>query len=166
MKTLLTALLSVQMLGKVFSRWQWLSQLLLMVGIVLVQLGDQAPAQKAPAAADGAAAAEPPSRSLGLGLAAVLLAAFSSSFASVYFERLLKGTSKEGASKEGAGGKEPPGSPTRAAASSLWHKNMQLCAWTVPSNLLLAVLQSSATEDGALAVLWSPTQGFEWSTWG
>ena len=156
-----------------------------MAGIVLVQLNDS-PSGTIKATSQGRALLDegghPPAamalimpppppppvaaRSFALGLIAVLIAALSSAFASVYFERLLKGTSKEGASKEGVGGKEPPGSPTRAAASSLWHKNMQLCAWTVPSNLLLAVLQSSATEDGALAVLWAPTRGFEWSTWG
>ncbi|KAL1524213.1 hypothetical protein AB1Y20_019121 [Prymnesium parvum] len=155
-KTILTAVLSVKMLGKSLTHLQWMSQLLLTVGIVLVQCGEQAPQRRR--------AAEAREGSLLLGLAAVLIAAFSSSFASVYFERLLKGTSfivRDGGKEIGSSS-----SQTWSATSSLWHKNMQLCAWTVPSNVLLAVLQSSTTEAGALDVLREPTRGFEWSTWG
>ena len=39
-KTLLTALFSVALLGKTLTRIQWISQLALMAGIVLVQLAD------------------------------------------------------------------------------------------------------------------------------
>ena len=51
-KTLLTALLSVRMLGRSLSRWQWASQLLLMAGIVLVQLSEES--SRAAAAAKAA----------------------------------------------------------------------------------------------------------------
>merc|ERR1740133_426475 len=77
-----------------------------------------------------------------LGLAAVLTAAFSSSFASVHFERILKEVG------------------TRSEPRNLWERNVQLCAWTVPMNGLLALLQS----DG-LVLFSSPLEGFEWSTW-
>ena len=98
-KTLLTAVMSVQMLGKSLARVQWLSQLLLTAGIVLVQLGDQAQASKP---AGGTSPPAPPTfgrhhgsgggddQHLLLGLSAVLVAALSSSYASVYFERVLK----------------------------------------------------------------------------
>jgi len=76
----------------------------------------------------------------------VLCAAFSSSFASVYFERVLKARTRDGASV--------------APATSLWHRNMQLCAWTVPMNLLLAALQGDVAK-----TLADPLRGFELSTW-
>jgi solute carrier family 35 (UDP-sugar transporter), member A1/2/3 len=85
-KTILTALLSVKMLGKVFTQWQWVSQIILVVGIVMVQMSEQ----HQRAAADGTK--ESSKQHILLGLAAVFVAAFSSSFASVYFERLLKGS--------------------------------------------------------------------------
>lgn len=157
-KTILTALLSVKMLGRSLTRWQWLSQIMLTVGIVMVQLGDQA--QQMGKAEDAFSNA---SRNLLLGLSAVLIAASSSSFASVYFERLLKGN--HSAPKIGSN-EVPRPNGTSAAASSLWHRNMQLCAWTVPCNVVLAVLQSSTMEAGALDVLRWPTRGFDWSTWG
>ena len=199
-KTLLTALFSVALLGKTLTRMQWLSQLLLMAGIVLVQLSDAQP--KAAAAARAAAGGNgtlagsiPPSpspasatsRNVPLGLAAVLVAAVSSAFASVYFERLLKEAPKKRANapsptltrRAGAGAPSPTqvqaqqqqqqeqldgGSakpPPAAAAGSLWERNVELSAWTVPLNALLAFVQST---EGTL--LSSPLKGFEASTWG
>jgi UDP-sugar transporter A1/2/3 len=97
LKTLLTALFSVVLLGKQMSGLQWFSQLTLMVGIILAQLADTPPASGGgsgkildvldvlappPAALSAAAAAPPPpalattptpTRSLTIGLAAVLL---------------------------------------------------------------------------------------------
>ncbi|EOD15618.1 hypothetical protein EMIHUDRAFT_211154 [Emiliania huxleyi CCMP1516] len=69
LKTLLTAALSALLLRKSFSRQQWLSQ-----------VSEGQPHD------EGAHEA----RSAPLGLAAVLVAASSSAFASVYFERILK----------------------------------------------------------------------------
>mmetsp|Transcript_25898 Transcript_25898/g.82153 ORF Transcript_25898/g.82153 Transcript_25898/m.82153 type:complete len:203 (-) Transcript_25898:595-1203(-) len=80
LKTLLTAALSALLLRKSFSRQQWLSQVLLAAGVVLTQMSEGQPHD------DGAHEA----RSAPLGLAAVLVAASSSAFASVYFERILK----------------------------------------------------------------------------
>ena len=45
-KTLLTALLSVQLLGRSLSRWQWLSQATLTLGVILAQLDDGEPAKR------------------------------------------------------------------------------------------------------------------------
>ena len=67
-------------------------------------------------------------------VAAVVIAAFSSSFASVYFERLLKANV--------AGESVQP-----AQSDSLWQRNLQLCAWTVPMNMLLALTQVSRRAD-------------------
>ena len=260
LKTLLTALFSVALLGKQLSQMQWLSQLVLTLGIVLVQLNDApssrggsatpprraladvggvalAPpaAMTAPPPAPPPAAAADSERSLVLGLAAVLIAALSSAFASVYFERLLKeksppapadasaahasaadgagagaaaaqaavesggGTaraverpmeeSSDGAgrssssggagARDGAGagavidGKltcaaEPPPTPPATArpAASLWVRNIELSAWTVPLNLLLALVQSRHAPGGLLGLCRHPLQGFEPSTWG
>ena len=130
-KTMLTAFMSVTMLGRTFSKWQWVSQILLAIGIVLVQLADSSGVTKAN-----------DNRNSVLGLCAVFTAAISSSFASVYFERILK-------SGEDVGNK-----------NSLWYKNVQLCAWTVPMNMLLAVLQSTIEKP-----LTDPLRGFEASTW-
>lgn len=224
-KTLLTALFSVALLGKSLNRTQWLSQLLLMAGIVLVQLSDaqtkaQQPLSRAatvsppPPSDAGLGHSSPPStgplmsrttssttRNVPLGLAAVLVAAVSSAFASVYFERLLKEAPKKrpppprhspgqatGASSSSPAHMRPPaavpqssftgdggdggsGKPTTAAnAGSLWERNVELSAWTVPLNALLAVAQSTggeggATSDGLRTLLTSPLKGFEASTW-
>jgi hypothetical protein len=85
-----------------------------------------------------APAAAPP-RSVALGLAAVVAASSSSAFASVYFERNLKGGNAHGV---------------------LWKRSMELCTWTVPMYLLLAGLQASADQP-----LSDPLRGFTVSTW-
>lgn len=90
-------------------------------------------------AGESAAAAAAQPRSVALGLTAVLAAASSSAFASVYFERILKGVGAQGA---------------------LWKRNMELCTWTVPMNLLLAALQASREQP-----LTEPLRGFTASTW-
>merc|ERR1719506_1380024 len=47
-KTLLTALLSVRLLGRSFSRCQWISQAALTVGVALAQLDNASPAMPQP----------------------------------------------------------------------------------------------------------------------
>lgn len=84
LKILTTALFSVSMLGKRLGLYQWLSLLLLMAGVTLVQWP-----------ADTEDDSEQKVLSAGsqfVGLIAVLMACVSSGFAGVYFERLLKGT--------------------------------------------------------------------------
>uniref|UniRef100_A0A667ZLN8 Solute carrier family 35 member A3b n=1 Tax=Myripristis murdjan TaxID=586833 RepID=A0A667ZLN8_9TELE len=80
LKILTTALFSVTMLGKRLGCNQWLSLLILMAGVALVQSAD---------------ASQQTSLSAGfqfVGLMAVLTACFSSGFAGVYFEKILKET--------------------------------------------------------------------------
>uniref|UniRef100_A0A671Q5T5 UDP-N-acetylglucosamine transporter-like n=1 Tax=Sinocyclocheilus anshuiensis TaxID=1608454 RepID=A0A671Q5T5_9TELE len=71
LKILTTALFSVSMLGKILGIYQWLSLVILMTGIALVQEDLTASSQL-------------------MGLLAVLVACFSSGFAGVYFEKILK----------------------------------------------------------------------------
>ncbi|KAF7669806.1 hypothetical protein LDENG_00124420 [Lucifuga dentata] len=84
LKILTTALFSVSMLGKRLSFYQWLSLLILMAGVTLVQWPSES-------------VGEPELKHLSagsqfVGLMAVLMACFSSGFAGVYFEKILKET--------------------------------------------------------------------------
>ncbi|XP_023148324.1 solute carrier family 35 member A3b isoform X4 [Amphiprion ocellaris] len=84
LKILTTALFSVSMLGKRLGLYQWLSLLLLMAGVTLVQWPS-----------DSGGDAEEKALSAGsqfVGLMAVLMACVSSGFAGVYFEKILKET--------------------------------------------------------------------------
>ncbi|XP_071511997.1 UDP-N-acetylglucosamine transporter-like [Diadema antillarum] len=82
LKILTTAMFSVVMLGKELSRLKWVSLVLLMAGVALVQM----PAESKPAEKELSTSSEV------IGLVAVLAACFSSGFAGVYFEKILKGT--------------------------------------------------------------------------
>ncbi|XP_067108485.1 solute carrier family 35 member A3b isoform X2 [Osmerus mordax] len=84
LKILTTALFSVSMLGKNLGIYQWLSLLILMAGIALVQWPTESlgsPEQKVLSAG-----------SQFVGVVAVLVACVSSGFAGVYFEKILKET--------------------------------------------------------------------------
>ncbi|XP_062311379.1 UDP-N-acetylglucosamine transporter-like [Osmerus eperlanus] len=81
LKILTTALFSVSMLGRRLGVYQWLSLLILMAGVALVQWPSETP---------GAAEDAPSSGSPLVGVAAVLVACCSSGFAGVYFEKILK----------------------------------------------------------------------------
>ncbi|XP_076009405.1 solute carrier family 35 member A3a [Genypterus blacodes] len=85
LKILTTALFSVSMLGRRLGVYQWLSLLLLMAGVALVQWPSDS--AKPPAAAEAAA---PSTGSQFVGVTAVLVACCSSGFAGVYFEKILK----------------------------------------------------------------------------
>jgi len=84
LKILTTALFSVALLNKRLSSLQWVSLLMLFIGVAVVQLQ---PTQSATTAADH------PQESLVVGLSAVATASMMSGFAGVYFEKLLKHTS-------------------------------------------------------------------------
>ncbi|XP_077065520.1 solute carrier family 35 member A3b isoform X1 [Siphateles boraxobius] len=83
LKILTTALFSVSMLGKRLGIYQWLSLVILMAGIALVQ---QWPTEVTSIAPQKDLTAS----SQLMGLLAVLVACFSSGFAGVYFEKILK----------------------------------------------------------------------------
>jgi solute carrier family 35 (UDP-sugar transporter), member A1/2/3 len=82
LKILTTALFSVLMLGKQLDRNKWLSLLILVTGVSLVQLSGL---EDKPGASGKAT-------NNMLGLMSVLLACCSSGFAGVYFEKVLKGS--------------------------------------------------------------------------
>eukprot|EP00127_Corallochytrium_limacisporum_P000721 Clim_evm7s25 gene=Clim_evmTU7s25 len=83
LKVLTTALFSVVMLGKALSQYQWLSLVALALGVAMVQLSGQ----DAKINDDLSADTNPFT-----GLVAVIVACFSSGFAGVYFEKILKGS--------------------------------------------------------------------------
>jgi UDP-sugar transporter A1/2/3 len=86
LKILTTALFSVLMLGRKLDSFKWISLLILMAGVSLVQW-PKSDGQKVSAAGEKSA------NDKFIGLIAVLIACFSSGFAGVYFEKLLKGSS-------------------------------------------------------------------------
>ncbi|XP_014679460.1 PREDICTED: UDP-N-acetylglucosamine transporter-like isoform X2 [Priapulus caudatus] len=83
LKILTTAMFSVFMLGKSLNRLKWLALLVLMAGVTLVQWPTDAPA-------NAATTTHATASTRLVGLVAVLIACFSSGFAGVYFEKLLK----------------------------------------------------------------------------
>ncbi|XP_076151433.1 UDP-N-acetylglucosamine transporter-like isoform X2 [Alosa pseudoharengus] len=86
LKILTTALFSMSMLGKRLGIYQWLSLLVLMAGIALVQWPAEAPGTPEQTEAS--------SSSQLVGVLAVLAACCSSGFAGVYFEKILKETTQ------------------------------------------------------------------------
>uniref|UniRef100_A0A8C5JPP6 Major facilitator superfamily domain containing 14A n=1 Tax=Junco hyemalis TaxID=40217 RepID=A0A8C5JPP6_JUNHY len=83
LKILTTALFSVSMLSKKLGVYQWLSLVILMTGVAFVQW---------PSDSQATPAKEHSAGSQFVGLIAVLIACFSSGFAGVYFEKILKET--------------------------------------------------------------------------
>lgn len=98
LKVLTTALFSVFMLNKKLSTKQWVSLVMLFVGIALVQLQPSMLQTKQ---------TEVSGQSPFIGFAAVLVSSLCSGFAGVYFEKILKGS-----------GKGP--------AASIWLRNIQM----------------------------------------
>eukprot|EP00128_Syssomonas_multiformis_P004887 Colp12_sorted_trinity150504_noHs@17798 len=80
LKLLTTALFSVMMLGKRLTKLKWSALVVLMFGVALVQMQDSKPSATSKASANATF----------VGLVAVIIACFSSGFAGVYFEKLLK----------------------------------------------------------------------------
>ncbi|XP_063076563.1 UDP-N-acetylglucosamine transporter-like [Engraulis encrasicolus] len=84
LRILTTALFSVCLLGKKLGLFQWLSLLILMAGVVLVQWPEETPGTSEQA--------ELLTSNQVVGLLAVLAMCCSSAFAGVYFEKILKET--------------------------------------------------------------------------
>ncbi|RCN35267.1 UDP-galactose transporter [Ancylostoma caninum] len=108
LKILTTALFSVTMLGRSLNHLKWLALILLTGGVALVQM-PAGGATKTSASADT-------SDSI-VGLLAVLAACFSSGFAGVYFEKILKTTNV-----------------------SLWMRNLQLAFFSIFGGFLMCWL--------------------------
>ncbi|KAJ1639969.1 nucleotide-sugar transporter-domain-containing protein [Pavlovales sp. CCMP2436] len=123
LKTLFTALFSVMLLGKCLSLSQWLGLAVLTIGVIAVRRPDLS------------AAGSQHKRSINaVGLGAVVAAAASSGFASVYFEKMLKPVS---------------GMPS----ASLWVRNVQLGLFALPTAALTALFNDGAAirEHGLLS---------------
>jgi len=99
LKVLTTALFSVFMLNKSLSKKQWISLLMLFMGIALVQLQPSMLQKKKNTEVAG--------QNPFVGFIAVLVSSLCSGFAGVYFEKILKGS-----------GKGPAG--------SVWLRNIQM----------------------------------------
>ncbi|XP_064624812.1 UDP-N-acetylglucosamine transporter-like isoform X2 [Lineus longissimus] len=127
LKILTTALFSVLMLNRKLDVMKWVSLVLLMAGVALVQMPGETKA----------AVKEISASSQLIGLGAVLCACFSSGFAGVYFEKILKGTS-----------------------SSLWVRNIQLGVFGVIIGLVAVFLndRDAVFKDGFF-------QGYHMTTW-
>jgi UDP-sugar transporter A1/2/3 len=94
LKILATALCSVAMLHKRLSLPQWISLVLLMVGVSLVQLDTEVPAQAITDSDSSEEVAEISTGSRTAGILAVLISCLLSGFTGVYFEKLVKSTSQ------------------------------------------------------------------------
>ncbi|KAK5977002.1 UDP-N-acetylglucosamine transporter [Trichostrongylus colubriformis] len=99
LKILTTAFFSVTMLGRSLNRLKWLALILLTGGVALVQM---------PAGGASKATTDGSTSDSIVGLLAVLAACFSSGFAGVYFEKILKTTNV-----------------------SLWMRNLQLAFFSI-----------------------------------
>ncbi|CAG2178955.1 unnamed protein product, partial [Oppiella nova] len=110
LKILTTALFSVFMLHKRLAVNQWLSLVLLTIGVTLVQWpqSPQSPSDKLDEMSEAMTGAEEPVGNRLLGVTAVLASCFSSGFSGVYFEKLVKYTSQ-----------------------SLWIRNTQMALFSV-----------------------------------
>lgn len=130
LKILTTALLSVVMLGKALGATRWSALLVLLSGVLLVQWprgGESLPS------GSGVAIGLDPDAAVGF--LAVLAACFTSGFASVYLEKLLKETT-----------------------ASIWVRNVQLGAFGSVMALVVAAMQ-----DGAKILEGGITQGYSFS---
>eukprot|EP00795_Rhopilema_esculentum_P004721 gene4721-21018_t len=129
LKILTTAMFSVVMLGRNLTRLKWISLVILMLGVALVQM---------PSGSKNEASKKERSMSTQLmGLIAVLTACFSSGFAGVYFEKLLKGSTV-----------------------SLWMRNILLACYGILFGILGVLINdfSKVKEHGFF-------QGYTISTW-
>ncbi|OZC05248.1 UDP-galactose transporter, partial [Onchocerca flexuosa] len=104
LKILTTALFSVTLLGRKLDGQKWISLLLLTAGVTLVQL----PKDLDKITSSTTKSSLLPNSDKILGLLAVIAACFSSGFAGVYFEKVLKGSSV-----------------------SLWMRNLQLAFFSI-----------------------------------
>jgi UDP-sugar transporter A1/2/3 len=119
LKILTTAIFSVLMLHKRLALNQWLSLILLMIGVTLVQWPEtkETVQQSDDILVESVAPSDPQGNRL-VGVLAVLASCFSSGFSGVYFEKLVKYTSQ-----------------------SLWIRNTQMALFSVITASIAMLLQ-------------------------
>ncbi|GMI44576.1 hypothetical protein TrCOL_g9355 [Triparma columacea] len=104
-KLVTTALVSVLMLNRKYTKIQWICFVFLGFGVAIVVLGEQSDT------------AEDKDLNIPVGLFAVAMASLSSAFAGVWFEKVVKGTGKLGAGT--------------AKPTSLWVRNIELAFFSI-----------------------------------
>lgn len=109
-KLLTTALVSVLLLNRKYNLKQWICLTLLGMGVAIVVLGEAA-------GKDDSRRLQETEQNFTLGLIAVSISCFSSAFAGVYFEKVLKKNSSD--------------SNSTVAPPSLWMRNIQLAFFSV-----------------------------------
>jgi UDP-galactose transporter len=163
LKILTTAIFSVMLLGRVLSLKRWASLGLLIVGVAIVQMPQQAPPPPELTTEDVTGAADVarrvvrslvakrddeldhPEMNRSVGLIAVLISCALSGLAGVLFEKILKQSAVVGNNKP----------------VSLWIRNCQLSFWSLFPALFLGVLWvdgQSIAKDGFFA-------GYNWVVW-
>lgn len=117
-KLVTTAIVSVILLNRTYNIQQWICLIILSFGVAVVVLGEDGGKKKS--------AETENEQSLLLGLTCVTISCFSSAFAGVYFEKVLKTENKPG--------QVPP--------ASLWMRNIQLSFFSI----LIAAFQGYLNE--------------------
>jgi len=105
LKILTTGVFSVVMLNKTLSRIQWISLVILMIGVALVQMPTSTKSSSSSSSSTTLDDEDEKSGNTFLGLVAVVAASITSGFAGVWFEKVLKGST-----------------------TSVWVRNVQLAA--------------------------------------
>ena len=106
-KTLVVAICSIMLLGKLLSRSKWLALGMMAVGLAIVQLAKSSESKQTEMANND-------EQNVFLGLCFVVLGCFCSGFAGVYFEKMMK-------KPEQNSGQKP----------SMWVRNIQLAAFSI-----------------------------------
>ncbi|GMH81271.1 hypothetical protein TrVE_jg8700 [Triparma verrucosa] len=123
-KLVTTAIVSVLLLNRKYEKIQWISLVLLGIGVSVVVLGEQDNSE-----GDGG----PKDQNLTVGLIAVGLASLSSAFAGVYFEKVVKGKNS------GSNGK-----PT-----SLWVRNVELAFFSLVFSFVFGIFSEMFATNSA-----------------
>ncbi|KAI2496836.1 Nucleotide-sugar transporter [Fragilaria crotonensis] len=130
-KLVTTAVVSVIMLNRKYSPKQWVCLVVLSIGVALAVLGESKDTDTA----------NRPAQSLAVGLIAVTVACFCSALAGVYFEFVLKNTTKDSAT--GAA----------RAPVSMWMRNVQLAFFSIVISLCQSAAYPESAEDAAMPYL-------------
>lgn len=139
LKILTTALFSVMMLNRTLSIKKWISLVLLMGGIAVVQIPVDEPEHKKLARSLEKSAAGHAEMNRTVGLMAVVVACLISGLAGVYFEKVLKDSKQV----------------------TLWVRNVQLSFYSLFPALFVGVI----FKDGAAIAKDGFFVGFNWVVW-
>ncbi|KAF2744673.1 hypothetical protein M011DRAFT_528247 [Sporormia fimetaria CBS 119925] len=158
LKILTTAMFSVALLGRKLSAKKWVSLVLLVLGVSIVQLPSTvAPSSQSPHIHIGSheldsrsathqgikdSAAQDPSMNRSVGFIAVFISCALSGLAGVWFERVLKSSSS-------------------SSSPSLWIRNCQLSFWSLFPAFFIGILWI----DGSKISKYGFFAGYDWIVW-